>query len=174
MTVSFIVATTGRPGLRRTLDSIELWPGDELIVVGDMGGLTDARVRFLPHRPMHDWGHAERNYAMPFATGDYLSHMDDDDVYAPGARALMELPITHPWRPVVFKMQGPDGWTIWKDRAIRFGNVGTPMTLMPNIPAKLGRFGPKYGGDCEFLKSSRWLPHDYIWRPEVVALLRPA
>lgn len=173
MTVSFIVATTGRPGLKRALDSIELRQGDELIVVGNMGGVDDGRAKFIPSEPRGNWGHSERNAVMPTATGEYLAHLDDDDMYVPGARALMELPVTAVWRPQIFKMRGPDGWTIWKDRRIKFGNVGTPMTLMPNIPAKLGRFGLRYGGDCDFLLSSKWLPTEYVWRPDVLALIRP-
>ncbi len=174
MTVSFIVATTGRPTLQRALDSIELWQGDELIVVGDMGHAVDDRVRFLPSPARGDWGHAERNYAMPLALGQYLAHLDDDDVYAPGARALIEKAINAaPKRPVVFKIQFSNGHTIWKERAIKFGNVGTPMTVMPNVRHKLGKWGSFYGGDHAFLKTSRWKPQEYAWRTEVLAHIRP-
>ncbi len=174
MTVSYIVATTGRPTLQRALDSIETWPGDELIVVGNMGSAVDARVRFLPHGPGKDWGHKERNYAMPFATGDYLAHLDDDDVYLPGVRALMDTAIhLTPGRPVVFKIKFSNGAMIWKERAIKFGNVGTPMTVMPNVRHKLGTWGSFYGGDHAFLKTCRWTPAEYAWRADVLAHIRP-
>ncbi len=173
MTISFLVATTGRPTLKRALDSIELWPGDELIVVGNMGGFEDPRVRFLPHRPGKDWGHTERNYAMPFAKGEYLAHLDDDDAYVPGARALMERTADQPRRPVVFRLRDRTGHELWKDRQIRMGNVGTPMVIMPNVKAKLGRWAPRYGGDYDFLKSSRWRHEEYLWRPEVIVEIRP-
>jgi hypothetical protein len=174
MTVSYIVATTGRPTLQRALDSIELWTGDELIVVGEMGHARDARVRWLPSPARGDWGHSERNYAMPFAKGDYLAHLDDDDIYLPGARAMMDKAIhATPGRPVVFKIQWSDGHTLWKDRQIKFGNVGTPMVVMPNVRHKLGKWAPFYGGDHAFLKTCRWKSADYAWRTEVLAHIRP-
>ena len=88
--ISFIVASIGRPSLSQTLRSIELFPGDELIVVGAMGNTSDPRVRFIPATPGGDWGHSERNLVMPYARGQYLAHIDDDDVYVLGTRQRME------------------------------------------------------------------------------------
>ncbi len=175
MTVSYIVATTGRPTLQRALDSIELWPGDELIVVGDMGHATDARVRFLPSAARGDWGHSERNYAMPLAIGQYLAHLDDDDIYLPGARRAMDqAAAVAPGRPLVFRIKWSNGLTLWKDQNIRFGNVGTPMTIMPNVRQKFGQWGSFYGGDHAFLKTCRWKSSDYRWRREIIAHIRPS
>jgi glycosyltransferase involved in cell wall biosynthesis len=134
--------------------------------------LTDPQIRFIPCAPGGDWGHTERNFATPLARGQYIAHIDDDDVYAPGAKELMVDAISKAdGRPIIFRMQFPNGITLWQDPNIRCGNVGTPMMLMPNRPTMFGKWEPYVGGDCAFLQSCKWKAEDYIWRPEVIALL---
>jgi len=183
--VSFIVPTLGRPGLLRALDSIELWPGDEVLVIGEMAHLdpyirssdVERGVRFLHCPRGNDWGHSERNFAQSHAKGRYLANLDDDDVFAPGARALMaDAMETTPDQPVIFRMRYPNGFTLWHRShffgdSIEGGNVGTPMMFMPNDRTKLGHWGHCYTGDFEFLKSCKWRPEEYVWRAEVIALI---
>jgi hypothetical protein len=170
--ISFIVATVGRPSLQDTLRSIETYPGDEIIVTGAMTEKPCRDVRFIPHAPGGDWGHTERNDAMPLARCRYMAHIDDDDVYVPGTRALMENTIRiNPGRPAIFRMRFPNGITLWENEEIRCGNLGTPCLLIPNRPTMLGTWGSFVGGDCAFLESSKWKPEEYVWRPEVIALL---
>lgn len=170
--ISFIVPTVGRPSLAVTLRSIETMPGDEIIVVGNHYRTRDARVRYVDCEPGGDWGHAERNFATPHARCRYIAHIDDDDVYAPGHRALMADAIQqNEGRPILFKMRYPNGITLWSEERIFCGNVGTPMFLIPNRPTMLGSWGSFVGGDCAFLEGSRWRPEEYVWRPEVIALL---
>jgi hypothetical protein len=76
-----------------------------------------------------------------------------------------------PDRPVLFRMRFPNGLTLWQEQAVRCGNVGTPMMLIPNQPSMLGTWGSFIGGDCHFLETSKWKSEDYVWRPEVIALL---
>jgi hypothetical protein len=109
---------------------------------------------------------------MPLARRRYIAHIDDDDTYAPGTRRFMAEAIEYtPDRPVLFRMRFPNGITLWRERRVVCGNVGTPMMLIPNQPEKLGRWESFVGGDCAFLESSKWQAEDYVWRPEVVALL---
>jgi hypothetical protein len=170
--ISFIVPTIGRPSLAKTLASIECWPGDEVLLVGSPNGHTHPFAHHVPCPPGGDWGHAERNYSTPMARCRYIAHIDDDDVYAPGTRALMADAIAQtPARPVLFRMQYPNGITLWEEPTIRCGNVGTPMMLIPNRPTMLGTWGSFVGGDCHFLETSKWKAEDYVWRPEVIALL---
>lgn len=170
--ISFIVPTVGRQSLAATLRTIETLPGDEILVVGDRYRTRDSRVRYIDCLPGRDWGHTERNFATPFATGRYIAHIDDDDFYAKGHRTLMQDAIEKtPDRPVLFRMRFPNGITLWAEPELRCGNVGTPMMLIPNRPTMLGTWGSFVGGDCAFLESSKWKAEDYIWRPEVVALL---
>jgi hypothetical protein len=175
--ISFIIATIGRPSLADTLASIECWPGDEILVIGELSRLEPfltpdaiARgVRFLHCAPGHDWGSTERNVATPLARGRYLAHIDDDDVYAPGHRALMADAITRtPDRLVIFRMQYPNGSVLWQEPVVRWGNVGQPMLLIPNVPAQLGRWGEHQDcGDLHFLQTMTFA--DIVWRPEVIA-----
>jgi Rad3-related DNA helicase len=77
--------------------------------------------------------------------------MDDDDVFTPDALAAIRGGIAeHPERVLLFRMDNY-GTLLWRDRAIRYGNVGTPMVVVPNNPARLAswRFG-----DYEFIRDS--------------------
>lgn len=179
--ISFVVPTIGRPSLRATLASLELWPGDELLIVGDENALAYASsidtpkgsVRHVRCERGNDWGHRERNFASPLARNRYIAHIDDDDVYTPGARSFMSDAIHNtPDRPVIFKMRYPNGMELWQSQVFRCGNIGTPMFLLPNDKTKMiGRWMPYVGGDFAFLEGCKWVFEDYVWRPEVVALL---
>lgn len=170
--ISFIVPTIGRESLAKTLLSIKTFPGDEILLVGDRFRVNDERVRHIDCLPGKDWGATERNYATPFARGQYIAHIDDDDYYAPGTRQLMQDAIRRtPGRPVLFRMQYPNGITLWADEEVRCGNVGTPMMLIPNRPTMMGTWGSFVGGDCHFLETMKWKPEDIVWRPEIIALL---
>lgn len=170
--ISFIVPTIGRKSLARTLASIECLPGDEVLVVGSAWKFDHPFARHVPCMPGGDWGHAERNYATPMARCRYLAHIDDDDVYVPGMRALMADAIRRsPGKPVLFRMRYPNGIMLWAEPELRCGNVGTPMMLIPNRPTMLGTWGSFVGGDCHFLETMKWKPEEIVWRPEVIALL---
>lgn len=169
-----MVATIGRPSIRATLASIECWEGDEILVVGGDPSFVahDPRVRHFACEPGRDWGHSERNYATPFARGKYIAHIDDDDTYAPGTRQWMAEAIeAHPGQPVLFRMKYPNGGVLWSQPILCFGNVGTPMMLIPNEPEKLGTWGSFNGGDYLFLQSMKWPVESIVWRPEVIAIL---
>lgn len=176
--ITFIVATSGRPTLHATLGSIECWPGDELIVVGQDIQLSDPRVRYLPHAAGNDWGHTERNFAMHYAQGRYIAHIDDDDVYAPNHRALMAAAIKqHPHRPLIFRMRYRNGQQLWRHKIVEVGNVGTPMSLVPRDPTNIGQFGSFYGGDITYLESyaarAGYTSEDFVWCEDVTVLIRP-
>lgn len=169
--ISFIVATIGRPTLASTLASIELWPGDEVIVIGNVETRTDGAVRYVACPPGRDWGSTERNVATPLARGRFLSHMDDDDVYAPGARAAMARAMADN-KLTIFRMRYANGNTLWQVPELRLGNVGTPMMFMPNDPEKLGQWGERMDcGDFYFLQTMRWGPDDVAWDSTVIALV---
>lgn len=170
--ITFIVPTVGRPSLIQTLNSIECWPGDEILIVSDGVRVRDPRARFIDCKPGGDWGHTERNFATPFAKGKYIAHIDDDDVFAHGTRTSMGDAISKAnGSPILFRMRFPNGITLWREKKIECGNVGTPMFLIPNEPEKLGVWKSFLGGDCAFLESCGWSPDEYVWRPEIIALL---
>jgi hypothetical protein len=169
--LTYIVPTIGRPSLAATLASIEVWPGDEILVVAavEPPGLGPA-CRYVPCPAGHDWGSRERNAAMPLARGSHLAFLDDDDMATVGARQIIADGIAaHPDRPIVYRMVYPDGRQLWTEPAIRFGNVGTPMFVIPNIPHRLGAWGSHVGGDYSFIADCGWRRQDIIWRTEVIA-----
>jgi hypothetical protein len=181
-TITFIVPTVGRPSLSKTLASIECRLGDEILLVCNESTrehlenapfvTKNPYIHFVQCAQGKDWGHTERNVATPFAKCDYLAHIDDDDWYAAGTRDLMADAIAQtPGRPVLFRMQFPNGITLWQDRKVRCGNVGTPMILTPNEPEKLGQFRSFVGGDCQYLLEMKWAPSEIVWREEIIALL---
>lgn len=170
--ITYIIATVGRPSLLGTLLSIEDRPGDEILIVGNKVRTSDPRVRYLDCAPGKDWGHTERNFAQRHANGKYVVHMDDDDLYAPGSRAVMQDAIEKtPDNPVLFRMRYPNGITLWRDPNVYCGNVGTPMMLLPNKPEMFGTWGSFVGGDCHFLETMKWTADEIVWRTEVIALL---
>lgn len=173
--ISFIVPTVGRASLQRTVDSIDCWPGDEILICGlprhiDIHGKS---VQILCCPPGGDWGNAERNVGLSVARNPYLAFIDDDDWYAPGARQLQQTAIDQtPGRLVIFSMRYPNGTMLWEDPVLRSGNVGTPMFLMPNDPTRIGRWPlGRYEGDWGFLEQGRYRPDEIVWREEVIALI---
>lgn len=157
MNVSFIIASVGRPTLKRCLDSIESAPGDEIILVGEQEWIPGYRYLYCPKG--RDWGHSERNFAMAHARGHFLSFMDDDDLYVSGHRqAMADAMETHPCGPTIFRMRlnHMGGMVLWQTQNIVCGNVGTPMFFVPNDPSRLGFWPPYYGGDCTFIQSCKW------------------
>jgi hypothetical protein len=107
---------------------------------------------------------------MQAARGNHLAFMDDDDVYIPGHRALMQQAIDkHPRQPVIFRMAYPDGWVLWSTPDLQCGNVSTQMMLLPNYPAKLGSWqSGRRECDFDFLASSKWPRHELVWSTDLI------
>jgi hypothetical protein len=47
------------------------------------------------------------------------------------------------------------------------------MVFVPNVPDRIGLWGPNVGGDCDFMFRMKWEPSEITWREEVIALIRP-
>jgi hypothetical protein len=170
--ISYIVPTSGRHSLVATLQSIECWPGDEILVIGQFHPTGDERPRYFPCGNGNDWGAKERNIGIEHAQGQYLAFMDDDDTYAPGARDAMERVIVEtPDRPAIFRMRYPNGMTLWQDPNLRCGNVSTQMIMVPNVPTMLAMWPPRYEGDFLFLDGMKWPKDQIVWNREIIALI---
>jgi len=155
--ISFIIPSINRASLHRTIESIEIWPGDEVIVEFD-----------IPKSNM--WGNPQRNKAMTRAKGDYLAFMDDDDYYVKGHRATMERAIKdNPGKPNLFRIKYPDGTIIWNKREVTPGNISTQMILVPNVKRMLYHWkAGRNMADFIFVDHWEWKQRDVIWREEII------
>ena len=160
MKISFIIPTMGRDSLGKTLRSIELWKGDEILVEVDSP-------------PSGRWGNDQRNLAMKRAKGDYLAFMDDDDVFVKGHRDIMEKAmLQNSGRPSLFRIKYPDGRIVWEKAEIVPGNISTQMILVPNNSKMLS--GWKDGrnmADFIFVDNWGWLDSEISWRREIICLM---
>jgi glycosyltransferase involved in cell wall biosynthesis len=155
-----IIPTIGRETLEQAKASAA--GADELIVIEDQSG---------------DHGYSAREKGIAQATGTHLAFLDDDDVFVPGAIEIMrecEAAV-----PTIFRMIHPRHGILWRTPEMYFGNVGTPMMLIPNRPNRLGRWEEyaghmdEPGGDYSFLTQTIAKMGEPIWRREVVALVQP-
>lgn len=159
--VSFIIPSINRKTLHRTIESIEPRQGDEIIVEFD-----------IPKSGM--WGNPQRNKAMARATGDYLAFIDDDDMYAPGARKIMEQAIKENTNnsPILFRIKYPNGQIIWKQKSVVPGNISTQMILVPNKKDMLYHWKDgRNMADFIFVDHWKWPKDQIIWRQEIIALM---
>lgn len=177
--VSVIVPTIGRDTLQRTLHSCAA--ADEVIVVLDskaqLGELNGLAASVTATVEGGDHGYTARTLGMSLATGTHLAFLDDDDVYTPEAISLFRSAACE--RPVIFRMDHPDNGLFWRSQELRFGNVGTPMFLVPNNAPRLGvwerhQSGRQPGGDFTFIKGCVDQMGAPLWREEVVARVNPS
>ncbi len=182
-TLTVILPPIGRPTLPAALDSCK--DADHIIVVTE--GLTshppclldwwdtpatDSVLQIIGLPAHGDAGHTARNYALKLASDDLIAFMDDDDVFLPWAiDAIRRVAALD--RPTVFRIDCQWNGVVWKDPAVRFGNVSTQGIVVPNLPDQLGTWGPKPGGDHAFLASTVAKMGDPKWATQVVAVLRP-
>jgi glycosyltransferase involved in cell wall biosynthesis len=159
-TISFIVPTIGRPTLKKTLDSIETWPGDEVLV-----------IKHNP--PSNNWGNAERQEGTNKAKGDYLAYIDDDDVYVPGAREIMHKAIEETAGcPILFRIKYPSGRVLWEKKWVKNGNVSTQMILVPNSPEMLYGWDQKHSwADFWFINRWKWPSKSIVWKKDITVLM---
>lgn len=180
MNVSIIIATMARPSLATTLASIaaEILPDDEVIVIGDgrqpaaaeMFCATGLPGFYLDGPAGHEWGHPQRNCAMPLASNELLAFMDDDDVYLPGAFAAIRA--SDPDALNVFRMRTPKK-TLWQTRQLAMGNLSTQMLVVPNRPQSLGEWGLRYQGDFDFATGTAARLGRVHWHETIIASYRP-
>lgn len=185
--LSVITPTIGRESLRTMLQALlpQFGPGDEVLVVGD-GPQPRAReivasfpktrpagpIFYLEQGPIRNYGNPQRNMAATLAVGNYLVFIDDDDVPLPNCldairRAASEVP----GRPFMFRMYHGQ-MVLWKDMAVRGGNVSGQMFVPPNLPGRVGRWSGRYAADFDFINSTLALypggHADLVWRKEIL------
>lgn len=160
--LSFIVPTCGRATLARTLASIEIESGDEILVRCDTNST---------------FGNTSRDALMQQATGTHLLFMDDDDAYLPGALAFVRKEVeAWPEHIHVFRMESQGDNNPWNGAEVRPGNVGTPMFVWP-IGCSFASWAEDLTGQSDFQFISKTVTasgRDLMWHEEVLAVVRPA
>jgi len=188
--LSVIITTTGRPTLAATLRSLltQADAADQVIVLSD--GPRPAARRMLDEvvaatgPPVAPWyveharvggrGGGLRNYALDeLVDGTHVAAIDDDDVYLPGALALMREAAGAV--PTIFRMRfgaghRSRGHVLWRVPRVEFANVGTPMVVAPRCRA---RFGPGFAGDLVYYEQLMFEFGSAAWRREIIAEIRP-
>jgi glycosyltransferase involved in cell wall biosynthesis len=195
VSLSVIIPTydPARP-LKRCLRSVvsqPLLPGDEVLIVGDTrdGDLPTVEAlvkdfgeqfRYIPHDGGRmSFGHDQINHGMTVAMGDYLTFMDDDDVYTEGAfGSIRNAAEEHPGRPLLFRFVTRFHTLVWGALPVlEQDHVGGHCAVFPNKKAYLAPWGPHYQGDWTFVRGTldKWPGGEVavVWREEVIALARP-
>ncbi len=135
------------------------------------------------------FGNRQRNILIHHATGTYLSFMDQDDAYAPGAIAIILNRLSGSSAPAFFRME--ISWFgnhtdpfdtplyLWKESGLLAkGHVGGHMFVVPNLKHLLSEWPEQaYEADYHFIKNTcdtfssvGVFPQ---WYPDVVARIRP-
>lgn len=183
--LSVVIPTCGRSSLADTLESIvrqEWIEGDEVVVVAD-GSHEQAREdfldsglpgRFLTHGPTRNFGNAQREFAYRVCHGDFIVHMDDDDIFAEEAFVKIRKAVaTAPSCAHLFRVVAPWGEVVWTDPGvIEQGNVCTIQLVVPNVREALPKWPRRQGGNIGFTRDCRET-FGLMWRPEIIAICRP-
>jgi glycosyltransferase involved in cell wall biosynthesis len=195
--LTVVLPTMGRPSLKQALQSVvhqDLQAGDEVIVVAD-GPQPQARAvfdrfhlprvveaRFLIHGPTRDFGNQQRNFAYRWSHNNWVTHLDDDDIYCPDAFVKIRKALrqskekeNHHHQPHVFKLKAPWGEIIPRNQAIKRGNVQTGCMVLNLVDRTNPPFvWPNYqGGDIDVLQDADTQCGPIVWRPEIIQIARP-
>jgi hypothetical protein len=189
MTLTIITPTCGRPTLADTAWSVvgQLEDGDEWLIIGDgpqpgaaviAGQWPD--VRYLETKPTGDYGNSQRDTAIKAATGDHLVFIDDDDILAAGALALIRRAVAEqPDAMHIFRNRWENhpalrDQVLWRAELVRWGNVGTSMVVVPREGnrAKWTKHHDAYTADFGYIAQCAER-YPIAWHEEVIAIIRP-
>jgi 2-polyprenyl-3-methyl-5-hydroxy-6-metoxy-1,4-benzoquinol methylase len=180
--VTVICATSGRPTLRRALESLvrQAWqPCDEVWLihdgpaaqwVGELWSELGLPGRFveMADGPHGDWGHTPRNRYLPEVSFGHVVSLDDDDALAPFAiETIRELVSRQPNDCFMFRADYRQGFTLGFEPELRVGNVSTGQFVHP-ASLELGKYGARYIGDFDFITATleKNPASKLVWRPE--------
>jgi hypothetical protein len=167
--ISFLIATIGRPSLKATLASLipQIVIGHDHIycvfdgicqnisLVDEINNLGDSLKLILHPENLGNYGHGLRNFYQGRLEGDYIHHMDDDDLYLPDTIPQVRNEIkANLGKIIICKFYGLDGLVVGRERLISMGQIGTPSGFLPNEPSKFATWPLWYGGDSEFYEKT--------------------
>ena len=163
ITINVLIATIGRPGLQRMINSLnnQLTESDCLTIVYDghlsipKFNLSKVKARvFQYYEPiaLKYWGHGIRNkYAELLEKTDFVMHADDDDIYLPNAFQFIRTISKDINTLYIYKFKR-DNYVFPSNNIIPFqrGSIGTPCGIIPFELNKKSIWEYKYGGDGLF------------------------
>lgn len=179
MNVAVIIPAT-RVSVVNTLHTIPMlnWIKPVVVVDGNravLDVLPDyVQHIYLPERH-NDWGAYARNAALCLVDTEWITFMDDDDCYVPGAFDHIASAMSGQGIALFRARDLRNGRLYWDVDQLVEGNVTTQCYLIPNIKGKIGRFTTRYGHDYDFIVDTAALQGglDKIrWLPEVICGLR--
>lgn len=170
-TFHLLIATAGRPCLKRMLDSLkdELTENDAITIVFDGEGAFD-RSTFSQdwikehHAPIHIihqspnlgwWGHGIRNQYQGHLTTKttHVMHADDDDIYVKGSFAFLRQRCISPHTLYIACMLHSRTNEVippFGHKKIEQDRIGTPCGIIPFEKANLAIWKERYGGDFDY------------------------
>ena len=178
MSINIIIATTNRPSLRRMIESLatQVQPEDYVTILWD--GVTPEQyplqmlsctvISIAELKPLGHWGHAIRSKYQNHLPGDWLWHVDDDDIALPNALDAIRHHCVNPANMYLFRFHHKtQGKTYWHTPGQHWvGNVGTPSGILPSTI----NFDPwplRHGGDGEFMESCSYQANP-VWVNEII------
>lgn len=188
--LTVIVPTVGRTSLIQCLNSFadDLAANDQVIIIRDGFGADTQRLTteyadlypetdwlYLEHERTADFGHPLRNHVLDnHVENEWVWSIDDDDEATVSALTYIRTTIEPPWG--MYKMHyGPghraSGITLWNQKRVWYGNIGTPMIVAP--ANSLARWGTGYDGDYQYAQNLRDELGEPNWYEQTVALIRP-
>lgn len=161
MKLSVILPTINRSTLAQALASCR--GVHEIIVVVDGPDYRGAAEVFeasgLPGRTVlltrcyGDYGHTPRQIGLAYCSGDWITYLDDDDAYLPGAVEMLgDLLAQAEAEPHFFRVDFADLGLVWRDPELRLGNISTLGIVHPN-DRRWGQWSHRYEGDYDFAMS---------------------
>ena len=203
------VSACAHPFLLRSLDSVLRAGNTEFeLLVGVDGNrskvmemlcfwrhqhnLSKSQVRLFEFDFTGSYGNHQRNILLQKATGDYVSFMDHDDEYSPGAFSVInDVGSRHPNCPLIFRMRmyqskvrtysGERPLELWLDGAqglVQKSLIGGHMIVVPNRLEYFGAWPDNlYEADFEFIRETlrkfEVAGHIPIWVNFFIANIRP-
>lgn len=174
--IAVVIPTLNRPSLERAVESAA--GADEIVVVGDhvwprvgTKRLKSKSEAMYPAPRAADL----RNLGMRHVMSAWIAFVDDDDVFTPGAIAMIRQVVSGQQRALyLFRMTFGGSDVRWREPVIEQGNVGTPMIVCPALGYKPWPTDGYRHEDHGFadLNRSTW-SGGVVFRDEVIARVRP-
>jgi hypothetical protein len=185
--IHVLIATIGKESIFNMLDTLkkQLTINDYLTIVFDGPDLPNIdKVKtitsdflcktnvIVEEKNLGFWGHAIRNKHNKLA-GDFVFHIDDDDNISPDCMKSLHSICKNKNTIYIFKMDVGEDKVIWKTKEIIFGEIGTPMGIIPTKINSTSEFTYRYGGDYDFYKKLENDGNNIEYVDKVIYIVKP-